>query len=373
LTLPGGELILSYLRELRVRLQEACRQAIAGMQEVTITYAVGRCSLAANRDCWDDAGGGYVCGFNPDAPADDTVIVARATDLSGHPIGTFVNYACHPTTLAWENTLISPDYVGAMREEVERLTGVPCVFLQGACGDLGPRDGYVGDPTVADRNGRQLAYAAMSALASIGPPATDFRYAGPVISGATLGTWSHVPFTEERLEHVSRFTGGTYTVDLPLKPRPDRVALQRELDEWEVRYREADARGDSRTARDCRARAERPRRWLARLDDLPEGGVYPLRFSIHCVGDAVWVTSGGEPYNLIQVELRRRFPDLTILFTPLGGNMQVAYLLPSDRYGKGLYQEEPSILAQGCLERLIEAIAARIEEISVRGGDGSHA
>jgi hypothetical protein len=289
--------------------------------------------------------------------------VARVTDTSNRLLGTLVNYACHPTTLAWENTLISPDYIGAMREEVERATGVPCVFLQGACGDLGPKDGYVRDPAIADRNGRQLAYAALSALTSMGPPAADFHYAGPVVSGATLGTWAHVPFTDDRFKQASRFTGGTCTVELPLKPRPDRTTLQKEVESWETRQREANTRGDVVAARDCRAYTERARRWLARLDDFPEGMAYPLRFSIHFMGDALWVTSGGEPYNLLQVEIRRRFPGFIVLFSPLAGNMQVAYLLSADRYGKGVYQEEPSILAQGCLEMLIDAIGSKIEEI----------
>ena len=39
----------------------------------------------------------------------------------------------------------------------------------------------------------------------------------------------------------------------------------------------------------------------------------------------------------------------------------MAYLLPGT-LRQGLYQEEPSILAAGCLERLIEAIAERIQE-----------
>ena len=88
-----------------------------------------------------------------------------------------------------------------------------------------------------------------------------------------------------------------------------------------------------------------------------------MRFSVHLLGDAVWCTCGGEPYNLIQRELRGRFPELTVLLSPLAGDLQVAYMLPRDRYGKGLYQEEPSCLAPGCLEQLIEAIAARIEEV----------
>jgi hypothetical protein len=78
------------------------------------------------------------------------------------------------------------------------------------------------------------------------------------------------------------------------------------------------------------------------------------------MGDACWITCGGEPYHVLQVELRRRFPALALVFSPLAGDMPIAYLLPADRYGKGLYQEEPSCLAPGCLEALAEAIAARV-------------
>ena len=110
-------------------------------------------------------------GINPRGPADDTVLVARATDAAGKTVATFVNYACHPTTLAWQNTLISPDFPGAMRELVEQATGAPCVFLQGASGDLGPHEGFVGDPAVADRNGRQLGHAALVRLFDHAPRA----------------------------------------------------------------------------------------------------------------------------------------------------------------------------------------------------------
>src|SRR6202011_2606069 len=132
------------------------------------------CKLAAHRDYWDADLKQYVCGYNPAGPADDTVVVARITAASGGTIATVVNYACHPTTLAWDNTSISPDYVGAMREVIEQATGSPCVFLQGASGDLGPREGFVGDWNVADRNGRQLGYAVLSALEALPSPGTRF-------------------------------------------------------------------------------------------------------------------------------------------------------------------------------------------------------
>ena len=366
LKMPGGDLILPYLQQVRDNLQKAYRQAMANYQEVLVTYALGRCSLATNRDYWDEAGNKYVCGFNPDEPADDTVVVARITNLSDRLLNVVVNYGCHPTTLAYQNTLISPDYIGAMREEVERVLKVSCVFLQGACGDLGPRDGLVGDTLVADHNGRQLAFAALSAFESMGPPATDFQYQGPVISGATLGTWAHVPFTNDRLESVAMFGGSADKVALPIKPKPDRSALQAEMEQWLLRQRTADSLGDAKEARDCGAYAERIRRLLQRLTDFPDEKTYSVRFSIYRMGDAFWVTCSGEPYNLIQTELRRRHPNHIIFFSPLAGDPQISYILSKNRYGKGLYQEETSILAPGGLEILIEAISARIDELSTR-------
>jgi hypothetical protein len=359
--LPGGELIEPYLRALRGKLADAARRAVAALQEAVITYATGRCRLAANRDCWDEAARQFVCGYNPDVPADDTVVVARATDAAGGVVATVVNYACHPTTLAWQNSLISPDYVGALRETVTQATGAPCVFLQGACGDLGPRHGFVGDPAVADSNGRQVAYAALSAIETMGPPAHDHRYTGPVVSGATLGTWAYEPMSAARLARISRFDGGAFTVDLPIKPLPTRAALESDLERWTAGQRAADARGDAVAARDAGARAERARRWRSRLDELPATGRFSLHCSAHRMGDALWVTCGGEPYNAIQRELRRRFPQMTVLFSPLAGDSVAGYLLERDRYGKGLYQEEPSILAPGCLETLTDAIAERIK------------
>jgi hypothetical protein len=75
------------------------------------------------------------------------------------------------------------------------------------------------------------------------------------------------------------------------------------------------------------------------------------------------VTTGGEPYSALQVALRRRFPRLAVLVSPLAGDMQIAYLLRRECYGTGRYQEEPSMLAPGCLEQLTEAVAARIEAV----------
>src|SRR5262249_55364032 len=151
--------------------------------------------LAANRDLPDPEPSQQrvVCGYNPDGDPDDTLLVGRITDATGQVRGTLVNYACHPTTLAWENEAISPDYLGAMRETIEQVTGAPALFLQGNGGELAPRYQYVADPAVADRHGRELAFAALATLSGMEPSGTQLSYVGTVESGAPLAAWRHEP------------------------------------------------------------------------------------------------------------------------------------------------------------------------------------
>src|SRR5262249_13673933 len=158
-----------------------------------------------HRDAWDERAGQFVCGLNPTGPADDTVLVARIVADGAGATAAVVNYACHPTTLAWDNTAISPDYVGALRETVEQHSRAPCLFLQGASGDGGPREGSVGAPAVAARNGRQLAFAALAALESFPPPGTRYAYQGPTVSGAVLGVWRHEPLERRVREAQARW------------------------------------------------------------------------------------------------------------------------------------------------------------------------
>ncbi|WP_397568723.1 neutral/alkaline non-lysosomal ceramidase N-terminal domain-containing protein [Schlesneria sp. T3-172] len=361
--LEGGELIPAYLSNIGDQLAAATRSAIADMKVSHLSYATSRCTLAANRDYWDEDFGRFVCGYNPEGVADDTVTVARISTDEGSLRAVLVHYACHPTTLGWENSLISPDYVGALRETVSQATGVPCVYWQGALGDLGPRVGFVGDVSVADRNGRLLGFAALSALESLGPCETEFQYAGPVISGATLGTWKYAPTDPSRRERQARVSGTRLAIPFPLKPHDDPETLERERVKMEDLAAQAHQRGDVVAARDCRAKAERAKRALGRLANLPPGDTYPLSVSVHVVGESVWITSGGEPYQVLAKELRTRFPHLTVLYSPLADGVEVGYLLPEGEYGKGLYQEEPTILPRGSLEVLRDTLIQKVEKL----------
>lgn len=363
--LPGGDLIPPYLDTLAVSLSAAVRQATERLAPATIVYGAARCGLATNRDYLDEQAGHPVCGFQPERPVDDTVLLAKiGCEATGKVLATVVNYACHPTTLAWDNTLISPDYVGATREVVERETGAPCLFIQGASGDIGPREGFVGDVAVADRNGRQLGHAALSGLEGLPAGGTQYSYAGPVVSGATIGVWRDEPWGEPTRAAASRWQAAEGQVDLPYREDlPDRERLLADSAHWSQVEEQARAAGNEPAARDARAMVERARRRLTRVRHLPGGAAYPYPLRLWRIGDAIWLLLGGEHYQALQTRLRAAFPRTPLIVGTLANGSNVWYVLDRDSYGQGLYQEEASILAQGALERLGDALETELRRL----------
>jgi hypothetical protein len=359
--LPGGELIPGYLKQLYQKIAQLIAEATAALVPAQIVYGTGSCNLAAQRDHWDAERELYVCGYNPGAAADDTVLVARVTDENERTLATLVNYACHPTTLAWGNTLISPDFPGAMREVVEAATDAPCVFLQGASGDLGPVEGFVGDTDVADRNGRQLGYAALSALTALPAAGTTFRYDGPIVSGATLGAWSHVPLEESQRKEASAWRIRRWRIALDYRPgTPSLEEVQAELSTWQEREETALAAGDEATARDARAMAERKTRLFTRLAKLPAGDHYPLEATLWRTGESCWLAIQGEHYQKLQTELRASFPQAALVICTIASDWTASYLPPAEIYDKNIYQESIAVVAPGSLERVIANVAQEI-------------
>ena len=360
---PGGDLIGPYLDTVAKQLGRLAGEALAHRRPATIVYGRGRCNLAAHRDFFDPQTQKFVCGLNPYGPADDTLLVGRITADDGRLIGTLVNYACHPTTLAWQNTLISPDYIGALREAVEAEFHAPCFFLQGASGDLGPRESYVGDTAVADRNGRQVGFAALAALESLPPAGTQFVYAGPVVSGATLGTWRHEPTCTEADARHRIWKSEAF--DLPLAYRPElptNEQTQADLARWQAEERRASAAGDAPAALDAHAHVERMTRQFWRLGALPTGP-FPLHVTIAKLGEAVWVFVPGEHYQLLQIALRQRYPDSPVIVATLTAGWQPGYIPTADTYGRGIYQSDIAVVAADSAERIVQEVGDRIARL----------
>lgn len=363
--LPGGELLGDYFESMTVAIADVVNEAVQSVEPAHVTYALGRCALAAHRDLFDDESQQWVCGYNPKGSVDDSVVVARVTNTAGQLLATCVHYACHPTTLAWDNRLVSPDFPGVMRETVEAHTSAPCVFLQGASGDVGPVRGFVGETATADQNGRELAFSALSALESMPAPATTFVYTGAVESGAVIGTWADQPLNATREQQVKRWQVARPIIPMPY--REDRLTqdeLVGERDSLIAQEEAARQANDEQLAADTRALVERETRKIARLKNLPDGDSYPYQAVLWRVGDAVWIAIQGEPYNVLQRELRSRFPDTMLVISTIANGWGPSYMPPQDTYGQGVYQESIAVLAPGSLESLIESLTTTIRELS---------
>lgn len=338
-TKPGGDQIAPYLEMLRDRLAAAATSALANRRPARLSWRYGRCDLAQNRDLFVPAETRYVVGWNPATPADDTLLVGRAQDAAnGRTLATLVNYACHPTTLAWENRLLSPDFPGAMRETIEHVTDAPCLFLQGASGDLGTAAQHGSDPAVADRLGRRLGYAALSVLESW--PDLLLGLGSIVESGAPLGIARPQPVLESRVLRAAM-----RTTELSLKALPSIAAIEADL-----------ARATDR--------AQRERLWRQRAVRriVGDGASSAQPLWLWRIGDALVVAHPNEAYSQLQHELRRRFaPRAVVVLNVTNG--YAGYLPPRDHYSRNQYSVWVTPFAAGSLEQLTDEAHAGLQSL----------
>jgi hypothetical protein len=330
---PGGEFIAPYLDKVRDAVVRAVQRALETALPGTLTWSTGRCDLAGNRDLKDPARERWVTGFNPSEAADDALLVGRVADASGKVRAVIVNYACHPTTLAWENRLLSPDYPGAMREMIEKqVPDALCLYLHGPSGDVGPRQQYTADVETADRNGRQLAYAALSTLEGMLPPRTQLQYSGVVESGAPLATWKRAPRVPSGV-----LAARIVDIELPLKEMPSAAELEAAL-----------------KACDDRVQEERLRRKLRVRRIVGEGRTAKVPLWAWRVGDGFFVGQPNEAYTLLQTSLRRAFPGNAVAVLNLV-NGSIGYLAPAEYHDRDIYQVWSSPFDRGCLERVVSS------------------
>jgi hypothetical protein len=336
----GGDLIGPYLDSIPGICCDLIEQARANSSEAILSWAYGRCSLAYNRDAIDAESGRDICGLNLLESADDTVLVGRIADTGGKIKATIVNYACHPVSLGGANRLLSPDYIGAMRDLVQKETGgAPCLFFHGASGDLTPRRSYEGNVEAADQNGRELGYAALSTLSSMFPPGQQLQYAGIEESGTPLGIWRLTPKSSVSTE----LSAQTVTTALQVKDMPTRAEIEAKLATATERYE-----------------IERLERALGRRDQVGDGAENDFSFTVWRLGDSFVVSTPAEPYSRFQVDLRKRFPQAAIAVLNLSDG-STTYLPKSSAFGRDVYQVRVALYREDSLDQVTDKAAAVID------------
>ncbi len=117
----------SYVRQLEQKIGDVVITAAKALKPARLGVASKEVALNRNRHS-----------KLAEKPVDRELLVLRVEDADGKPIAHAVNFAAHPTMTDNKIMKFSADYPGAMADLVEKETGVPCLFLQGAAGDLSP-------------------------------------------------------------------------------------------------------------------------------------------------------------------------------------------------------------------------------------------
>jgi lysophospholipase L1-like esterase len=76
-------------------------------------------------------------GMDPDGETDRKIGIIRLDKEDGNPLAIIINYPIHGTVLGG-TTCISADVQGIVSEYVQQKLGVPCLFINGAAGNLAP-------------------------------------------------------------------------------------------------------------------------------------------------------------------------------------------------------------------------------------------
>jgi hypothetical protein len=341
---PGGDLISPYLASIPARCCTLIDEARASARDAVLTWAYGRCGLAFNRDAIDPASGRDICGLNLAVEADSTVLVGRIAAPDGTVHATIVNYACHPVSLGGGNRLLSPDYIGAMREVVEQQTGgAICVFFQGAAGDVTPRRSYESDVEAADQNGRELGYAALSTLTAMFPPGQQLVYQGIEESGTALGIWR----LRAKDSVSTQLSAERITARLPIREMPEREELEQQLAQTQDRVE-----------------LERLERALDRRKLVGDGKEGDLSCTVWRLGESFLVATPAEPYTQFQIALRQQFPDAAVAVLMASDGAKNYLPLPA-AFQRDVYQVRVSLYEAGALERVTAQVAQVIEAARV--------
>lgn len=126
---------IGYLKSLPGLISEAIIEAASKVQAAKMGVATADVPYNRNRQS-----------KRQPAARDPQLAVLRFDDLEGKPISILVNFAAHPVMTSGTILKFSADYPGFTMNQVEKEMGAPCVFIQGAAGDLSVNAGEAKGP-----------------------------------------------------------------------------------------------------------------------------------------------------------------------------------------------------------------------------------
>lgn len=349
----GPEMIGSYDESLQHKAAGVAWAAIKALQPVHIRAGRGTSGIAVNRRLQRPEDGKVIVGRNYAGPIDSEVQVVRIDAVEGQPLATLVNYACHPITVGPDCDLITPDYPGVAKRIVEQATGSTCLFLQGACGDVGPiRGGARGGLQEYRRLGAMLGHEASRIWWETEVPQQTERYIGTLESGAPLAVYEQEPAAEP--DRYLRVLSGVVPLPTRHLGNPEKLTAEFEHHIAELtQLREHHASDASIREKTMLAKRSGMRAGLAKsVARQPHRNV---TFQALALGpDIAFLAIAAEPFSEIGRRVKDASPFRYTLFSGYS-NVGWAYMPTADAYPLGGYEVEVSPFSPAAADLTVSA------------------
>ena len=350
------QLVEPYVESVFEAIGRAAAEASASTRPVRVGTAAGRSSLGVNRRMTTPDGRAAV-GFAPDRVSDPTLTVVRLDGLDDRPVATVVHYACHPIILGPDNTFVTPEYPGVVKRVVEAAVGGHCLFVQGACGDIGPSEVFVRDLATYRRLGAMIGHEAAGTAFRAGWRAHRQRVRDGVAS-AWIASFEYEPDVEP--DGTVRVTHET--LPLPLREDlgdPDVWRADAERCEDEA-YAAREAGAPDEEVRELTVRTKFARMRAERGDALRGLDSYELLVHGVRLGPVAFVGMPVEVFCEIGMAIRDRSPFPTTLVSGYWNGYR-NYLPTDAERARGGYEIDISPFRPGA-EALVTAAAGRVLE-----------
>ena len=346
------ELVEPYVESVFDAIERAAADASRSMRPVRVGTATGSSPLAVNRRM-TAPDGRVTVGLNPDGPSDPTLTVVRLDGDDDRPVATIVHYACHPIVLGPDNVFVTPEYPGIVKRVVEEALGGHCLFVQGACGDVGPRELFVAGLEPYRRLGAMIGHEAAGTALRAGWRAHRQRVRDGAAS-AWIASFEYEPDAEPdgAVRVVQR------TVPLPLRddlgaPEQWRAEADRSEDEA---YAAREAGAPEGEVRELTVRTKFARMRAERADALQGLDAYPLLVHGVRLGPVALVGVPVELFSETGTSIRDASPFATTLVSGYWNGYR-NYLPTDAERPRGGYEIDISPFRPGA-EALVTAAAA---------------
>ena len=358
----GYEMVAPWFDRVAQWSAEAGGEALAALQPVTVRAGSGHCRINANRRCVGADASPFL-GINLDGLSDHEVSVITLQGLSDQPVASIVNYACHPTIMGPANRLLTPDYPGAMKRVVEQAAGGRCLFLQGAAGDQGPRQGFQADAQVYRNLGAVLGHEAARVALELRTIPSRVKLREVVPSGAPLGMYDSA--FDTRASSPLRVAEEDIQVALR-EGLPEKVIAAANLEMWKAKLKDARSSLDEAGAKEATYMARRADLRLRMAEDF--GGKISTGVRTHFItfGDFALVGCNIEPFCEIGLNIKRTSPFPATLMSGYT-NGRLAYMATVEEWPKGGYEVENSPFGQQAAATLSDGILKALTALKNKG------